>query len=52
MNQDDRIDIDAILATLPDDELDEDPWGGANLFVPTPDDLADVPLVRRARAPR
>ncbi|WP_267469822.1 hypothetical protein [Nocardia amamiensis] len=40
------MDIDAILASLPTDELEEDPWGGANLAVLDMSDLNDVPLVR------
>lgn len=44
------IDIDRLLASLPEDKLDEDPWGGANLVALTSADLEGVPLVRSRRS--
>ncbi|WP_082032332.1 Panacea domain-containing protein [Nocardia vulneris] len=41
-----RVDIDTLLASLPEDKLDDDPWGGANLAIASPDDYDGIPLVR------
>ncbi|WP_280389897.1 hypothetical protein [Nocardia wallacei] len=44
---DDPIDVAAILASIPEVELEPDPWGGANLAALGSEDYEDVPLVRK-----
>ncbi|MBW0275014.1 hypothetical protein ATM97_27825 [Nocardia sp. MH4] len=44
------IDVDALLAQLQEEKLEDDPWGGANLEAFSPMELVDVPLVRSRRS--